>query len=393
VLRKVVYAGSHASSFQQARKDLKEEAELDISDQRIMRATKRIGQERVAQRDAQTKAWSELPLPEQQASPRDQVPQVACVEMDGGRLQIRDRKPSEEERQRTKKAGFWREDKVGCLLSMTSVVSEEDPCPQIPQTLVDLGRIRKISREIKGFCVPDEDESTREEATSQRRTGQPEVLVRSVIATREAIQAFGKQLAAAAWQRGFAAAPRKAFVGDGQDANWAVWRRHFSHYTPILDFIHAICYVFAAAVAGRPLRESGPIYCEWAQWMWSGKVQRVIEALRVRQQELGLPEQNEEESPRCKVADALRYLQNQESRMHYDAYRRRGLPITSSHIESTIKQINRRVKGTEKFWSEGGAEALLQLTADYLSETNPLATFWRERPNQATGQRSYQAAA
>jgi hypothetical protein len=173
-----------------------------------------------------------------------------------------------------------------------------------------------------------------------------------------------------------------------------VWRRHFSHYTPILDFIHAICYVFAAAVVGRPLRESGPIYRQWAQWVWSGHAQQVIKALRTRQQELGLPEKNEsEESPRSKVADALRYLENQKSRMHYDAYRRQGLPITSSHIESTIKQINRRVKGTEKFWSEGGAESLLQLAADYLSETNPLTTFWRERPSQATGQRHYQAAA
>jgi hypothetical protein len=106
-----------------------------------------------------------------------------------------------------------------------------------------------------------------------------------------------------------------------------------------------------------------------------------------------LPEKDEEESPRCKVADALRYLENQESRMHYDAYRRLGLPISSSHIESTIKQINRRVKGSEKFWSEGGAEALLQLAADYLSETDPLTTFWRERPRHATGQRHYQAAA
>ena len=71
-----------------------------------MRATKRIGQERVAQRDAETQTWTELPLPEQQqASPQAQVPQVACVEMDGGRLQIRDRKPSEEERRRTKQAG------------------------------------------------------------------------------------------------------------------------------------------------------------------------------------------------------------------------------------------------------------------------------------------------
>ena len=92
------------------------------------------------------------------------------------------------------------------------------------------------------------------------------------------------------------------------------------------------------------------------------------------------------------MADALRYLENQKSRMHYDHTAVQGLPITSSHIESTIKQINRRVKGTEKFWSEGGAEALLQLAADYLSETNPLTTFWRERPRRATGQRHYQTA-
>ena len=97
-----------------------------------------------------------------------------------------------------------------------------------------------------------------------------------------------------------------------------------------------------------------------------------------------------EETPRSKVTNALRYLENHKSRMHNDQYRREGLPITSSHIESTIKQINGRVKGTEKFWSEGGAEALLQLGADYLSDTDPTPTFWRNRPNHATGQCQYQ---
>ena len=68
---------------------------------------------------------------------------------------------------------------------------------------------------------------------------------------------------------------------------------------------------------------------------------------------------------------------------------------TQHHVirapESTIKQINRRVKGSEKFWSHG-AEPLLQLAADYLSETTPLTTFWRDRPALATGQRHYQSA-
>jgi hypothetical protein len=61
--------------------------------------------------------------------------------------------------------------------------------------------------------------------------------------------------------------------------------------------------------------------------------------------------------------------------MRYAGYRRQGLPLMSSHVESVIKQINYRVKGTEKFWSEQGAEATPQLRADYLSETGPLAAF------------------
>jgi hypothetical protein len=61
-------------------------------------------------------------------------------------------------------------------------------------------------------------------------------------------------------------------------------------------------------------------------------------------------------------------------------------------VESTIKQINRRVKASEKFWSNAGAEAVLQLRADYLSETLPMDRFWVERQAHATGQREYRKA-
>ena len=98
-------------------------------------------------------------------------------------------------------------------------------------------------------------------------------------------------------------------------------------------------------------------------------------------------------SPAALVAGAGDYIHNQRSRMKYADYRTAGLPITSSHVESTIKQINRRVKGTEKFWSESGAEAILQLRADTLSDDAPLADFWRRRPARATGQRNYAHAA
>lgn len=396
-LKKVVHAGVHASSFRQAEADLRALAELAVSGQRVRRAAERIGHERVAQRDREVERFLKLPLPEQQRSPTDQVPPVACVEMDGGRIQIRDRKAQpradDAPADSSRKGRFWCESKVGCLLSMQSETSEEDPCPTIPSVFVDPGRMGQIFREIKGFSA-EVGCSTEAEKPPEARRGRPEILVKSVVATREDIHVFGKQLAAAAWQRGFAAAARKAFVGDGLAANWTVWRKHFSHYTPILDFVHAITYVYAAAMAGRPFAEGWSIYCRWAQALWSGRVEEVLAELTRRQEEVGVPENDEpDHSPRQIVADTLRYLTNQQSRMRYDQYRREGLPITSSHIESTIKQINRRVKGSEKFWNTRGAEALLQLSADYLSETDPLIPFWRSRQSNATGHRHYGAAA
>jgi hypothetical protein len=129
-------------------------------------------------------------------------------------------------------------------------------------------------------------------------------------------------------------------------------------------------------------------------WVWQGQVTRVLRALEERQADLGLLEENDvETSPRRVVARTLTYLRNQQDKMHYDEYRRQGLPITSSLMESVVKQVNRRVKGTEKFWSEAGAEALLQLRADQLSDDQPLEGFWQRRQEAATGQRRYRPAA
>ena len=120
----------------------------------------------------------------------------------------------------------------------------------------------------------------------------------------------------------------------------------------------------------------------------------MIAALAQRQLELGQPQPADgETSPRQIVAQALTYLQNHQSQMHYADYRRQGLPITSSYVESAVKQFNQRVKGTEKFWSEQGAETLLQLRADHLSDDKPLERFWQARQNQQTGQRAYRMAA
>ena len=308
--------------------------------------------------------------------------------MDGGRIQIRDRQEALESRD---SKGYWRESLVGCCLSMTSEEQSKDPCPTIPKTFVDPVRMHELSREIKGFSGDAEAAEDPPQDSPDDRDGRPEVLVRSVIATRKGIDVLGKQLVAEAHARGFSAATRKAFVADGSATNWGVHKKHFSHYTPVLDFTYAVCYVYAAAMAGRTGEAAWRDYVAWAQWLWEGAIDQLIAAVAARSEQLGSPLNGDETSPAAIVARTLGYLKNQRTRMKYAEYRKLGLPITSSYIESTIKQINRRVKGTEKFWDQG-AEPLLVLSADHLSETDARDRFWKDRRQRLQSMRCYQIA-
>jgi hypothetical protein len=400
VLKKVVYAGTQHPSFAQGSEALAALAGLKIPEKQVERLTKRIGRERVDQQEQAVAEFLDLPLMEKLQSPIAKPPDLAVVEMDGGRMQILDRSGSQTvaDTEASARRGHWREDKIGLLMTMTSAVFAADPCPEIPESLVDPTRILKLAREIKSAVAATEDAvaepiETACEAIEETETDaewRPKPLVQTMVAGRGAWDKFRDVLAEAAWKRGFAAANRKAFVADGAAVNWSTHKKWFSEYVPILDFIHALSYVFAAATAGRPFREGWPIYVRWIGLVWSGQVAEVIEELKTRAGELGLPRQDEPEtSPRKIVAEALSYLSNHQDRMQYDAYRRDGLPITSSHMESTVKRFNRRVKGTEKFWSEKGAEAILKLRADHLSETEPLEDYWQNRQDTATGRRQY----
>ena len=77
---------------------------------------------------------------------------------------------------------------------------------------------------------------------------------------------------------------------------------------------------------------------------------------------------------------AIGYLENNQNRMDYPRYRQAGLPTCSGLVESLVKQFNRRVKGTEKFWNPTSAEKILQLRAAYLSEDERLEGHLKTRP-------------
>jgi hypothetical protein len=409
VVRKSVHLATKLSSFESARESIAETIEVRLTTKRVERLTQRIGKERVYEREIDIQQWMALPLVEKLAAPRGvKPPQVACVMYDGGRMQRRDLPAGAKT--------HWCETKVGALLEFKAPEHTQDPCPELPDTFRDLAQMGKLTREIhltaaekaapagqvfqQADAEPAGDEAPPPDLIAETREAvvfePPAVESRDVLASLADSTRFGRQLAARAWSLGFTDAPLKAFVADGLPANWGIWERNFKHlkFVPILDFIHALTYVYAAAMAGRTAEEGGPVYLRWITCVWQGQVSQVITELAARSAELGPPPADASETdPRQIVAGTLGYLANQQSRMNYAEYRRQGLPVTSSHIESTVKQINRRVKGSEKFWTAEGGEALLQLRADQLSDTQPLSVYWQRRARSATGTRHYSKAA
>ena len=80
--------------------------------------------------------------------------------------------------------------------------------------------------------------------------------------------------------------------------------------------------------------------------------------------------------------------------MNDPQYRQQGLPITSCLVESLIKEINDRIKGTEQFWNRPEApqaESILQTTACLLSDGDPLTKHILSRPGSLFYRRSTRA--
>jgi hypothetical protein len=386
-MQKLVWAGSSLGSFAVAEEAIRELSGLLISARRIRRLVERIGSERVDERKEAVERFRQMDLPKQQAgSQAIAPPEIGVISMDGGRYQRRDHFGDKD---RPPDTNHWKEDKVACLLSMSGCVYESDPSPEFPEWLSSssaVAELAKMAEKTGGF----EASSGRGEHTADSDEAfgyqPPELVSREVLASGDDAESFGWQLAAAAWQRGFPAAKRQAFVADGAHANWTIHREHFSHAVPILDLMHALSYAYSAAECV----EKGGAYPRWASWIWSGEVDRVVQELRVVQERIGQPPPDVGTSdPRRRVHRAMTYYENHRTRMNYPEYRRLGLPLTSSHIESTIKLIAARVKGSEKFWSRSISEAVLQLRGDYLSDSRPLDSFWLRHQARQTGVNAY----
>lgn len=303
---------------------------LELHPEQVRRWAESLGASAVANRDAELRDYERGQRP---ACPPNPAP-LLVVGMDGGRYQSREKDEDTGSR--------WREEKV-----------------------------LTVSSYLPGDGKPVEEGGRA-----------PEKLVTTHLATAQSVKAFGPLARVEAERRGLRQAETVIALGDG--GNWIdpLLMAFFRVLARIIDWYHAAEHLWDCAKAVHGAGTTQAAY--WAErleaLLWDGKVQRVIEELSAEAAKLGPPtEADTATSVRRVLANNIAYFTQHEKHMNYPEYRKNGWPIGSGETEAAVKQFNKRIKGTEQFWSTEGVETILTLRALWLSQDERWERYWEAR--------------
>ena len=385
LIRLAVHKAEGFASFSAASLDLKESLDVGMSPKHLERLCLRVGEEWALHRDRQVENYRLRQLPRDYPKA---APAVAAVMVDSGRVQTRqaDQPPGVHQ-------PAWKATNVACCLTLKSQASPVDPQPEPPRKFLDPPKVQQLVAQVhaRGSGEKPREEKAavdRKHLKKRRKKKPPQTrarkgpvrLVRTTVASMLDWEHFGWQVAAEVHRRSLDLAARKAYVCDGQPCNWTLWEMHVaaSGFAPVLDILHLLGYLYAAALAAVGPPGVWPRYERWLRMAWSGKCRTLLEELQAAADQRGVPPKDAPETdPRRTLADAVRYVTNNQSRMDYPRYRKLGLPISSAPVESVIKQYNQRIKGSEKFWLSKGVEAMQQIRAAYLCDDGRADAYWK----------------
>jgi hypothetical protein len=315
-------------SFDSAAKALNEDWHTTLDRKQVQRWGEAIGQEVVEARD---RAVLDAQRGERPSGPLND-PQLLVIEVDGGRVQ--------EVQKHADTGSRWREDKV---LSITSYLPGD-------------GRDRD-----------------------------PQRLVTTYQATMRDTKALGAIARTESERRGIRQASMTVIIGDC--GNWIdpLCREQFPSCVRIADYYHAAEHLHEAARAlhGVESPEARTEGDRLAGLLYEGRIDPLLDELKAERARLGPANEGAEADPPTHPREALRktigYIEGNRHHMDYPSYRGRGWPIGSGVIESGVKQLGQRVKGSEKFWREEKVETILALRCLWLSEDERWSRYWMRR--------------
>jgi len=314
-------------SFDQAASALNEDWGTGLDGKQIQRWSEALGRTVQMARDAEACAFERGQRP----TPVLNAPVLLVIGMDGGRVQTREKQGENGSR--------WREDKVGAITSY----------------------------------LPGDG----------TKAHPPQPLVTTYVATMGKTEPFGKLVHVEAERRGLRQTETVLVMGDG--GNWIdpLSTRERLHDHRIVDYYHAAEHLYDAARAalGRDAPEALALAEQLKGHLWEGQLDTILAILKTHAERLGPPRDSDgPEHPRRVLANNMGYFQTHRHHMDYPTYRRKGWPIGSGVTESAVKLFNKRVKGTEQFWSVPGVETILALRGLWLSQDDRWQTYWNTRP-------------
>ena len=326
-MRKVCEA-NHAGSFEKAAVLLRSLAGLDISAKQVQLLTEHVGGLLCQERDKATVVF--LAPGRRPSPPKTPIP-LLVITADGGRVQTRQPSPDEK----------WKEDKLG-------VVYDALPSPERP------------GQDYEG----------------------PSPRTRSLVATMESWDKLGDHLSALADRRGYAHARQVMFVSDGATSIRSQRERGFPNAAFVLDWGHATEHIHQDAIAGFGTTPAAEHWYEAQKdRLWKGHLDRFFQELAALSKALGPPPKKPAAGdPRRILATDLDYFTTNRAGLDYPTFRKRGWPLGSGIVESTIKQVGKRVKGTEKHWSMAGVEETLQVVSHLIGNDGAWDAFWKRSP-------------
>ena len=214
----------------------------------------------------------------------------------------------------------------------------------------------------------------------------PSPLRRSVVATMGPWEQLGDHLSALADRRGSRQAEQKVFVSDGAAAIRSVRERCFPDAAFVLDWSHATSHLHQMAQAAFG---TGPPAEAWLDRqkdrLWNSRLELFFKELtRLGAARGPAPPKARPEDPRRILATNLEYFRTNREGLSYASFRRRGWPLASGIVESTVKQVGQRVKGSEKHWGMPGVETTLQIVTHLISTDGAWDRFWNRHPLSKT---------
>lgn len=263
-------------------------------------------------------------------------PPLLVIEVDGGRVQTREKDPQTQ--------SHWREDKV-CTVSTYQPGDGKDRPP-----------------------TP---------------------LVTTHVATMRPCEPFGRLCRLEAERRGLRQADQVLALADGGNFIDPLLEREFRSMVRIIDWRHAQEHLWdcARAIHGAESLLVPRAAKHLETLLWNGKVKKVIATLADYARQLGQVAQEDPPShPRRVLHQNVGYFTKHQNHMNYPEYRRRGWPIGSGVVESGVKQFNKRVKGSDQFWNQSTLEPILALRGLWLSQDQRWDKYW-------SGRTAYQVAA